>query len=88
MANHKEHKFTYTVSGVELSEAQRHKISAAIATAVAHSLGEGTTHAIRADALNVGRINGGLWIDVLEIERAGGLQAVLKSPAVTGAARE
>ena len=79
-----EHQFTYTVSGVDLTEDQRHKISAAIGAAVAHALGEGSTHAIRSDALNIGRIHGGLWIDVATLENQG-LRNVMNSPAVIGA---
>jgi hypothetical protein len=77
-------KFVFTVSGVQLSEAQQHKVSAAIGSAVALALGEGTTHAVRSDFLNIGRIHGGLWIDVAELQKVG-VQKVLESPAVTGA---
>ena len=79
-----EHKFTYTVTGVHLTEAQKHKISNAIGGAVAHALAGGGTDAIRSDSLNIGRIHGGLWIDVAELEKIG-LNAVMKSNAVTGA---
>jgi hypothetical protein len=81
-----DNKFVFTVSGVQLTDAQRHKVSAAIGAAVAHALGEGTTQPVRSDFLNIGRIHGGLWIDVAELEKVG-IQNVLKSPAVTGAAR-
>lgn len=80
-----DHKFVFTVSGVNLTEAQQHKISAAIGATVAHALGEGTTQPVRSDFLNIGRIHGGLWIDVAELEKVG-IQNVLKSSAVTAAA--
>ncbi|MBN8891512.1 MAG: hypothetical protein BGP12_03580 [Rhodospirillales bacterium 70-18] len=79
-------KFVFTVSGVTLSEAQRHKVSAAIGAAVAHALGEGSTHPVRSDFLNIGRIHGGLWIDVAELEKVG-IKNVLNSSAVVGGAR-
>lgn len=80
-----EHKFTYTVSGVTLTDDQKNKVSAAIGSAVALALAGGHTKQLKVDALNIGRINGGLWIDVAEAERIG-IQNVLKSPAVTSAA--
>ena len=81
-----EHKFVYTVTGVTLTDAQQHKISQAIGTAVAQALAGEATHPVRSDFLNIGRIHGGLWIDVAALEKEG-IQNVLKSAAVTGASR-
>lgn len=78
-----DHKFSYTVSGVHLTEAQKHKISTSIGTAVAHVLGEESTHSVRSDFCYITRIYGGLWMDVAEVEKIG-IANVLKSPAVVG----
>lgn len=56
-----EHKFTYTVSGVHLSDEHQHRISQAIAAAVAGELAGDAPGEIRADALSLLRIYGGIW---------------------------
>jgi hypothetical protein len=66
-----EHRFVYTVSGVNLSQAQQAKISEAIGTAVAQALVGDAPGRVRADFLNINRIYGGRWIEVAEAEKIG-----------------
>ena len=77
-----EHKFVYSVSGVDLSEAQQTKISQAIGVAVAQVLTGDAPGAIRTDFLSAIRIHGGLWISAEEAEKAG-IKAVLADAAET-----
>jgi hypothetical protein len=58
-----DHKFVYTVSGVDLSHEQKAAISREIGAAVARVLGGGSPGAPRTDFLNIGKIYGGIWID-------------------------
>jgi hypothetical protein len=60
-----EHKFTYTVSGVHLSEEHQQRISQAIAVAVANELVGEDSGAFTADNLSLLRIYGGIWQKVL-----------------------
>jgi hypothetical protein len=57
------HKFTYTVSGVELSNEQRAAISREIAAAVTRVMVGHSPTSVKTDFLNVTKIHGGLWID-------------------------
>jgi hypothetical protein len=78
-----DHRFSYTVSGIHLSDDQRIAISQAIAAAVADVLLGDDPGAVRADCLTLHRIYGGKWIDVAErqaIEADDGLAARL--PAI------
>ncbi|HEX4184012.1 MAG TPA: hypothetical protein VHY34_12215 [Caulobacteraceae bacterium] len=56
-----EHKFTYTVSGVHLSEEHQQRISQAIAVAVANELVGEESGEFTADNLSLLRIYGGIW---------------------------
>ena len=58
----REHRFTYTVAGVHLSDEQKTKVSQAIAGAVAGVLATEAPGEISADSLTLGRIYGGIWI--------------------------
>jgi hypothetical protein len=60
-----EHKFTYTVSGVHLSEEHQKRISQAIAVAVANELVGEEAGEFTADNLSLLRIYGGIWQRVL-----------------------
>lgn len=60
MANH---KFTYVVSGVDLSHDLKASISRAIAGAVAGALAQGPKMEGRVEALNFTKIYGGIWIE-------------------------
>jgi hypothetical protein len=66
-----DHKFVYTVSGVNLSDAQKHKISEAIGAAVAQALAVQVPGTVQTDCLTVGRVYGGKWIPVAEAEAIG-----------------
>jgi hypothetical protein len=57
------HKFTYTVSGVELSTEQQAAISREIAAAVTRVMIGHSPKSVKSDFLNVTKIHGGLWID-------------------------
>jgi hypothetical protein len=71
-----DHKFVYTVSGVDLSDAQKTKISQEIAVAVTRALIGASPEELPADHLSLCRINGGKWIPTDEVERLGGIGAV------------
>jgi hypothetical protein len=74
-----EHKFVYSVSGINLSEAQQSRISQAIGVAVAQVLtgdGQGPIHT---DYLNAIKIHGGKWISAEEATKVG-LANVLAAP--------
>jgi hypothetical protein len=66
-----ETKFVYAVSGVDLSEAQKARISQAIAVAVAQTLTSDSPGTIRMDYLNATNIHGGKWIIAEEAEKIG-----------------
>ena len=66
-----DHRFVYTVSGVNLSKEQQAKISQAIGVAVAQALAADAPGTVRTDYLNIHRIYGGKWIDVAEAEKIG-----------------
>ena len=71
-----DHKFTYTVSGVDLSEAQRARISQHIAAAVTSALiGEGPA-ALTTDYLTLHRVYGGRWIPAAAAETIEGIDSV------------
>jgi hypothetical protein len=57
------HKFTYTVSGIELSNEQQAAISREIAAAVTRALVGHAPKAVKPDCLTVTKIRGGIWID-------------------------
>jgi hypothetical protein len=57
------HRFTYTVSGVDLSAEQQAAISGEIAAAVARVLVGQSPKGLKADFLTVTKIHGGIWID-------------------------
>jgi hypothetical protein len=75
-----EHKFVYTVSGVNLSEAQKTKIAEAIGGAVAQALAADAPGAVKTDCLFVNRIYGGRWIPIADAE-ALGVQNILTDVA-------
>jgi hypothetical protein len=75
-----EHRFFYTVSGVDLSDAQQAKVSQAIGVAVAEALAGDAPGAVKADFLSVNRIYGGKWIPVAVAE-AEGVQNILSNVA-------
>ena len=57
-----DHKFVFTVSGVDLSDEQKTVISQEIGAAVSRVLVGGGTQ-VKAESLSYCRINGGIWID-------------------------
>jgi hypothetical protein len=57
-----EHKFVYTVSGVDLTDAQKAAISQGIGATVASVLIGASPQTLRSDSLNIGNIHGGKWI--------------------------
>jgi hypothetical protein len=57
------HKFTYTISGVELSEEHQAAISREIASAVTRALIGVSPSKLKTDFLTVTKIRGGIWID-------------------------
>jgi hypothetical protein len=59
-----DHKFEYTVSGVDLSNDQRSAISREIGAAVARVLLGASPQTLRSDSLNICKIQGGRWIPV------------------------
>jgi hypothetical protein len=61
-----EHKFVYTVSGIELSEEKKAKISQAIAVAVAQEITGKAPEELRTDYLTLHRIYGGRMIPVVD----------------------
>jgi hypothetical protein len=60
MANH---KFTYTVSGVDLNSEQKAAISREIGAAVTRALIGPSPQPVRSDFLTLTKIYGGIWID-------------------------
>jgi hypothetical protein len=74
------HRFVYTVSGINLSDEQRARISQAIGVAVSQALTLDAPGTVKTDFLNVHRIYGGLWIDVLEAEKVG-IESILTAQA-------
>jgi hypothetical protein len=79
-----DHRFVYTVSGVNLSDTQKTKISEAIGVAVAEALVADAPGAVRTDCLTVNRIYGGRWIPIAEAE-AVGVQKILTDPQAAAA---
>jgi hypothetical protein len=77
------HKFTYTVSGVKLSDAQKHEISQAISSAVtsaliSHSSKSEIGHSFKfgeSDTFSLTKIWGGVWALPAELGDVG-LKAV------------
>jgi hypothetical protein len=57
-----DHKFVYTVSGVNLSDAQKTAISQEIGAAVARVLVGASPKPVISDCLNICKIHGGLMI--------------------------
>ena len=74
MANH---KFTYTVSGVDLSSEQKAAISREIGAAVTRALIGSAPQPVKAEYLTLTKINGGIWIDptLVANETVGQLEA-------------
>lgn len=72
-----DHKFVYTVSGVDLSNQQKAAISEAIGAAVATAMLGASPKAARSDFLNILNIHGGRRIeaDAVANERVGDLVA-------------
>jgi hypothetical protein len=58
-----DHKFGYTVSGVDLSHEQKEAISREIGAAVARVLAGGSPGVPRTDFLAIGKNYGGIWLD-------------------------
>ena len=81
-----DHRFVYTVSGIDLSDVQKAKISEVIGLAVAEALAGQTPGPVRTDCLTVNRIYGGRWIPVAEAEKAG-VQNILTDQAGGSGAR-
>jgi len=75
-----DHKFVYTVSGVNLSEAQKTKIAEVIGGAVAQALATEAPGTVKTECLTVNRIYGGRWIPIAEAE-ALGVQNILTDVA-------
>jgi hypothetical protein len=75
-----DHRFVYTVSGVDLTDAQKAKVSQAIGVAVAEALTGDAPGTVKTDCLSVHRIYGGRWIPVADAE-ALGVQNILTDPA-------
>jgi hypothetical protein len=84
-----DHRFVYTVSGVELKEEHKHKISEAIGAAVATSLANiaAVQNVAAVDSLNLLKIYGGLWIPV-ELAETVGIPEVIADRAGAAAAQE
>jgi len=84
-----DHRFVYTVSGVELKEEHKHKISEAIGAAVATSLASiaGVQKVAAVDSLNLLKIYGGRWIPV-ELAETVGIAEVIADKAGAAAVRE
>ncbi len=74
-----EHKFTYTIAGVHLSDEQKTRVSQAIAGAVAGVLASESPGQLSADSLTLGRIYGGIWIMPEVLREAGGADPVIES---------
>jgi len=71
-----DHKFVYTVSGVDLSDAQKVKISQEIAMAVTRTIVGHSPGELHTDFLTLHRVNGGRMIPTVEAERLGGVGSV------------
>lgn len=71
-----DHKFVYTVSGVELSETHKARISQAIVAAVTQALIGDSAPELRHESLTLHRIYGGLWTPVALAEKHGGIVAM------------
>jgi hypothetical protein len=67
MANH---KFTYTVSGVDLSQEQQAAVSRAIAAAVSTALIGHAPKTVTSEALSLWKIAGGIWFDPTSLSAA------------------
>lgn len=76
-----EHKFTYTVSGVHLSDKQQQRVSQAIASAVAGAIAGEAPGEAHTNALSLLRIYGGIWQKVL-VEGAEGKDPVASEVGV------
>jgi hypothetical protein len=77
-----DHKFVYTVSGIDLSEGQKATISQAIAAAVSDVLLGDSPEELTTDYLTLHRIYGGKWIPTNEAARLEGEDTVaVGSPA-------
>jgi hypothetical protein len=63
------HKFTYTVSGVDLSAEQSSAISREIAAAVTRVLVGSSPQGIKPEYLTLLKIYGGIWIDPTLVAR-------------------
>jgi hypothetical protein len=81
-----DHRFVYTVSGINLTEAQKTKISEVIGVAVAEALAGQAPGTVRTDCLTINRIYGGRWIPVADAE-ALGVEKLLSDPAGGSAPR-
>lgn len=75
-----DHKFVYTVSGVDLSEGQKTKISQAIAAAVTGAIIGESAEELRSDYFTINRVYGGRFIPTDFAEKAGGIQAFFNTP--------
>ncbi len=64
-----EHKFVYTVSGVNLTEEQQATISREIGAVVSRVLIGSSPQTLRSDFLNIGKIHGGMWIPVAQVAK-------------------
>ena len=62
MAHQKQHKFTYTISGVDLSDEQRALISREIGSAVTRALIGDAPNLFQSDLLTIWMRNGGRLI--------------------------
>jgi hypothetical protein len=57
------HKFTYIVSGVDLTSDQKSAISREIGAAVARTLAVASPKPVTTDFLSLIKVAGGIWID-------------------------
>jgi len=71
-----DHRFVYTLSGVELSEAQKARISQGIAAAVTQALVGEAPPELRTESLTLLRIYGGRWIPSELAAQSGGIVAI------------
>ena len=74
-----DHRFVYTVSGVDLSEGQQRKISQAIAAAVTGAIIGGSGEELRSEFFTLNRINGGKAFSA-EAAKPGVIQELLLKP--------
>jgi hypothetical protein len=63
------HKFTYVVSGVDLTSEQKAAISREIGSAVARALAGASPKPVTTDFLCLTKIAGGIWIDPSVVAR-------------------